>query len=659
MVKQIMDRKTSPWFDGEYKSLRTCRRKAERTWRASGLTEDHQIYIKLRDKCTELANKKKTSFFKAQFQRYNYSPKSLYKFVDNFLDNDKSLILPPAENIKECVNDFNNFFQKKVLDIRKQFTDPPSFPVNNSFNGEELCAFELTTVDEISEILKQTEFKSSSVDPLPSSIFQENMELFLPTLCEIVNASLSSGSIDGLKLAHVKPLLKGRGLDSANLKNYRPISNLSFIGKLIERVVLKRLNAHLQKNNLDIPHQSGYKKGHSTETLLIRVVNDLLIASSEDKATVVMLLDLSAAFDTVDHTKLLNILKREVGISGIAWKWFKSFLTGRCQCIRVGDSESNYIYIMFGVPQGSVLGPILFNIYIRSLYSTVSNLKFAIHGFADDHQIYKNFSSPDQYMNLIKDIPDCLDQIKSWMDNHYLQLNPGKTEIIVFGTSKLLSEIKIHGTFLSNGVCVRFSPIVKSLGFRLDENLNFKKQISHVKSISFVKLRSIARMKQFLTNKQVEILIHAIVISLLDYCNSLYYGCDASSLRQLQSIQNRACRIIFGLKKQDDLSEKMQSLHWLKIKERIIFKTLLLVFKSVHGLAPSYINELICFNNDSNNRRKSLHISVATPSHPRAFQTFAPKLWHQLPNSVKSCSSVDVFKSLLKTYLYKQSYNLE
>ena len=100
----------------------------------------------------------------------------------------------------------------------------------------------------------------------------------------------------------------------------------------------------------------------------------------------------------------------------------------------------------------------------------LSNLKFAIHGFADDHQIYKNFSSPDQYMNLIKDIPDCLDQIKSWMDNHYLQLNPGKTEIIIFGTSKLLSEIKIHG------VCVRFSPIVKSVGFRLDENLKIKKK---------------------------------------------------------------------------------------------------------------------------------------------------------------------------------------
>ena len=182
---------------------------------------------------------------------------------------------------------------------------------------------------------------------MPTHLIKENKDIFVPVLCDIVNASLESGSIDGSKVAHITPLLKAVGLDSSNLKNYRPISNLTFVGKLVERVVLRRLNDHLSKNNLNIINQSGYKKNHSTETLLVRIVNDLLIASSESKATVVMMLDLSAAFDTVDHHKLLDILKTELGIHGTALEWFRSFLIRRCQKVKINDEESYCVRATF------------------------------------------------------------------------------------------------------------------------------------------------------------------------------------------------------------------------------------------------------------------------------------------------------------------------
>ena len=155
-------------------------------------------------------------------------------------------------------------------------------------------------------------------------------------------------------------------------------------------------------------------------------------------------------------------------------------------------------------------------------------------------------------------------------------------------------------------------------------------------------------------------LVQAVIISCLDYCNSLYYGCSNAVMTQLQNIQNRACRLVFGLKKKDSVQEKLKELHWLKVRERIEFKLCLLAFKAVNGIGPSYLCDIITFVNDNSRRRSSLHIPVRSySSHPRAFQTVAPKLWNQLPTSISSCNEIVLFKKMLKTYLFKKSHGIE
>ena len=657
ITKTIKDRRSAPWFDGEYKALRVMRRKAEKVWKKSKLPLDRDAFLALRDDCSNLAMEKKKCFYRSEFTKHDYSSKSLFRFVDTFLDKEEGLTLPPSDSIKEVVDDFNNYFVTKVENIRSKFpcNDYEKIDSAPSFKGEILTSFAPASEEEILSILKETEMKTSSVDPLPASLMKDNLDILLPALCELVNASLSSGNIDGAKLAHITPLIKGRSLDHTNFKNYRPISNLSFVGKLIERVVLKRLNNHMLVNNLHIHQQSGYKKNHSTETLLIRIVNDLLIASTESKATVVMLLDLSAAFDTVDHNVLLSILEKELGISGKALKWFRSFLFGRCQKVHISGEESHDIIILFGVPQGSVLGPVLFNIYIRSLYSKTQAQKFAIQGYADDHQIYKSFKSLDEYSMLAHEVPKCFQEIRHWMTEHYLQLNPGKTEVIVFGSPSILAQLSIKGVFLSDDICIRLSPVVKNLGFQLDCQLNFNFQVAQVKKGCFYRLRQIGRMKRFLTESQLKRLVEAIVLSSIDYCNALYFGCNSHAINQLQLIQNRACRVIYGLRKRDSVQEKMKSLHWLRVPERIMFKVLLLVFKSFHGIAPPYLNELLHRNQSSSARRESVHIP-STMSNPRAFELIGPKLWNKLPSVIRDCKTITEFKKKLKTYLFSMSY---
>jgi hypothetical protein len=410
----------------------------------------------------------------------------------------------------------------------------------------------------------------------------------------------------------------------------------------------------MKVNNLNISNQSGYRKHHSTETLLVTLVNDLLIASDQNTATVVMLLDLSAAFDTVDHNKLLQILELEIGIRGTALKWFRSFISGRCQRVKINGFESEEIVIKFGVPQGSVLGPILFNIYIRSIYSSETSKSFNIHGFADDHQVYKSFKPDNEYQVLCTDLPKCFQDIERWMSKHYLQLNPGKTEIIIFGSKKVLSELEINGVFLKPSVCIRTVHVAKNLGFLLDSNLRLDPQIKKLKASVCHKLRNISKMRPFLSEKQLQIITQSLVISSLDYCNSLYIGANQSILKQLQNLQNRAARVIKGLKRKDHVQPYLEELHWLKVKERIEFKVLLLTFKCIHGLAPQYLCDLIQYNSNCSGRTVSLHCPPFTSS--KAFSAIAPKLWNNLPQEIKQTVDVKFFKNKLKAHLFRKSY---
>ena len=167
-----------------------------------------------------------------------------------------------------------------------------------------------------------------------------------------------------------------------------------------------------------------------------------------------------------------------------------------------------------------------------------------------------------------------------------------------------------------------------------------KKQISTLKSACFEKLRNISRMRYFLNNQQIKTLVQATVILSLDYCNALYFGCASNALSQLQLIQNRACRVIFGLKKRESVEEKLKCLHWLKIEERVKFKILLLTFKSLNGLAPSYLHDLLTMNNISSNRNHLLHIPTSNSNSSRPFQIAAPKLWNSLPINVKNSKTV-------------------
>ena len=371
ITKEIRVVSDAPWFDSEYTRLRRERRKCERRWKKSGLEIDREIFVEKRKETTLLAFSKKVEYYSSKINEHANSQQALYKFTNTFFDKNNQSPLPAHEdNSDDCVRlatEFNEYFVNKPKMIREQLLSTPCDANNDSncsFEGTFLLEFEPTTIDELREIVHESSMKSSNLDSLPLDITKKYLDELLPVWCTIINLSLKSGSVDGVKTAEISPMLKSQDLDPDIINNYRPISNLNFIGKLLERVVLRRLNDHMNVHNLHMNNQSGYKKSHSTETLLLKLTNDLLILADKESATILFMLDLSAAFDTVDHNKLLDILFNEIGLRGTVLKWFKSFLTGRNQYVRIDGSFSDTIVIEFGVPQGSVLGPVLFNIYI-------------------------------------------------------------------------------------------------------------------------------------------------------------------------------------------------------------------------------------------------------------------------------------------------------
>ena len=291
-----------------------------------------------------------------------------------------------------------------------------------TYSGKLLQTFTPVTEQFVLEILQKTVPKSCDFDSIPTKLLYENLDVLLPTITNIINTSLASGLVQpDFKTAIVKPLLRNPSLDQNVLQNYRPISNLPFLSTILEKVVRHQLIAYLQENNLCNSFQSAYRTGHSTETALLRVVNDLLNAMNEDKISVLLLLDLSAAFDTIDHQILLSLLETAFGIRSTALQWFRLYLLDRNQCVVVNNSASSSSPLIFGVSQGSVLGPVLFVLYTTPLSDIIANHSVNHQLFTDDTQLQKP-TSPNDMQSLTHDLQSCTYDLKAWLCNNQLRL---------------------------------------------------------------------------------------------------------------------------------------------------------------------------------------------------------------------------------------------
>ena len=385
--------------------------------------------------------------------------------------------------------------------------------------------------------------KSCCLDPVPTDILKELLPVILPFVTNMCNASLQEGTLPvSQRHALVTPGLKKANADPTDAKNYRPISNLTFISKVVERLVCRQLVSFLEKNGLIPSLQSTYRRGHSTETAVLKILSDILLAADRGEVTLLGLLDLSAAFDTVDHEILLDRLSTAFGIRSAALSWIKSFLQGRTQTVAFAGQQSSRSPVNCGVPQGSVLGPILFLLYTADVIGIARRHGLGVHSYADDTQLYLHTTAAalaEQTANLTT----CITEINSWMTSYRLKSNTDKTQFLCAGTRQQLAKITTKSILL-DGVSIELSDEVTLLGVVLDRELTFAPHIRRLSGRCFYQLRQLRTIRRTLTLDATKTLIHAFVTSRLDYCNGILPGVAAVHLRRLQSVLNAAAKLV-------------------------------------------------------------------------------------------------------------------
>ena len=522
--------------------------------------------------------------------------------------------------------------------------------------------FEPVDENEICKIISRLANKSCSLDILPTWMVKQCTNIIVPKLTYIVNLSLSTGVFpDVLKQAVITPILKKPSLDTNQLKNYRPVSNIPMWSKVIEKAVASRLNDHLVDNHLNETFHSAYRALHRTETSLLKVKNDIMCALDQRRAVFVVLLDLSAAFDTVDYHIFLKRLSDTFCIKDTALHWFSSYLQGRRNRVVVSGSYSCEHIMDYGLPQASVIGPMGFSLYTHPLGKVIRRHHVNYHMYADDTQLYVDFDptvlgEKEKALNILT---SCIDDIIVWMRRNKLKLNAEKTEFFVAASKNNLSHVQDVSLNIGHST-VTPSTNIRNLGVMFDPVMSMSSQVNSICSSTNYHLRNIARIRKNIDHDTCHHVVRCLVTSRLDYCNSLLYGITKAHFKRLTGIQYRAAKLVLAVNCwRAHGSPLLAQLHWLPIEKRIQFKTLLYVFKCLNDIAPPYLSDMFHLHQSNRQGLRSSSDRTRLTTHKsrlsygkHAFSHSAAELWNSLPIIVRDSSCVVTFKSKLKTYLF-------
>lgn len=432
------------------------------------------------------------------------------------------------------------------------------------------------------------------------------------------------------------------------------------MSKVLERLVLTRITSHSSEWAAVDPYQSAYRRGHSTETALLRITSDIFEAFDAGQSVVLVALDQSAAFDCIDHNTLIDRLRHTYGLTGTTLDWLRSYLSLRRSFVRWRSCSSDSVSVDTGVPQGSALGPQLFSMYIAPLAGLIRSHGVRYHQYADDSQVYIAISRDDADAQLAT-LEHCVSEVHEWLLHNGLALNPAKSDAVQFSTGRGCSSVDNVAAINVSGAAIRPASTVKSLGFILDERLSFNQQINTVCKSCYFHIRALRHVRDSLPDDVARTVAVSIVTSRLDYCNALYAGMSSSNFKKLQRVQNTLARVVLKQRKFDHVTQSLMELHWLPIRHRMTFKLATLTYKILRDNQPDYLSELLSFYQPERDLRSSSQglLTVKrtrTVLATRGFKHSSVSIWNSLPVDIRNSDTLFGFRRRLKTFLFQSAF---
>ena len=538
-IKQIKQ----PWITPRLIELIKDKDKALKNAKKSKNPELWTEAKRLRNACTNRLRKAKADFIKEQLETHSNDQKKFWKHIQDVLPSNMYGNKP----ISLLNNDGQILENEEIADhINQFFTDiGPNLAKDSNMDWNytgKMCAESLThietTSEEIIEICKTINInKASCVNNVSSEILRDVFLAVPDQLCEFFNNCFNVSAIpDNWKFAKVTPLPKG-GNDQL-VSNYRPISLLPLLSKMIEKIVHKRLYEHLSEYDLLDKRQGGFRPGHSTSSTCAYFTEDLYTAINNKEITIAVFIDAMKAFDTVNHQILINKLQN-YGIRGALLEWLKNYLTNRKQCTVANNIVSDYRDITYGVPQGSVLGPLLFLIYVNDISSIIKNSKISM--YADDTVVYISHSDPKTAITLIQ---SDLNDLNIWCNRNRLTINCKKTKYSIYGMRSNIKKSKMLDIRLSlNAHILERVCSYKYLGLILDEHLNYNKHIKEMTKVISHKLYLLSKIRRYITQYACINIFKTMILSVIEYCDIIYAGTSHANLAKIDNLFFRGLRI--------------------------------------------------------------------------------------------------------------------
>uniref|UniRef100_A0A3Q3EDH9 Reverse transcriptase domain-containing protein n=1 Tax=Labrus bergylta TaxID=56723 RepID=A0A3Q3EDH9_9LABR len=464
-------------------------------------------------------------------------------------------------------------------------------------------------------------------------------------LTHICNLSFKTGKFPRkMKIAKVIPLYKTG--DKHHFTNYRPVSLLPQFSKILKKLFADRLNKFINKHNLLTDSQYGFRPNRSTSLAVIELIEKITNSLDQKNYAAGVFIDLKKAFDTINHNRLINKLER-YGIRGVILNWLRSYLHNRQQFVKLGEYTSSCLDIACGVPQGSVLGPIIFILYINDICKTSNILQFVL--FADDTNI---FCTGEDLQQLLELITSEMSKLKRWFDNNKLSLNLSKTKIM-FGNCKLNNDVNVK----IDGVNIERVYVNKFLGVTIDHKLCWKPHIKHVKSKLSRSISVLCKAKHILDHKSLHILYCSMILPYLNYCVEVWGTTYKSSLLPLVTLEKRAIRTINKAEYYDHTNLLFLHSRTIKFIDLVDYQVAQIMFKARNKLLPGNIHELFFDREGGYNLREKLNfkmLAVRTTLKSQCISIGGVKLWNGMNTELKHCPNMIQFKNMYKAMIFKR-----